>query len=105
MINTHVHAASSPKDKSFLEDVGARHFYMSSLGENLTALGMRMRDKDREVIAKYSLAECFLSGNTTIRVRASSGALPSQSTHRRKEEDPAHRRRYRSDEKLKTCFT
>ena len=28
LINTHIHAASSPKDKSFLEDVGARHFYM-----------------------------------------------------------------------------
>lgn len=27
LINTHIHASSSPKDKSFLEDVGARHFY------------------------------------------------------------------------------
>ena len=66
LINTHIHAASSPKDKSFLEDVGARHFYMSSLGENLTALGMSMTDKDREVFSKYSLAECLLSGNTTL---------------------------------------
>lgn len=66
LINTHIHAAGSPKDKSFLEDVGARHFYMSSLGENLTALGMSMTDGDRETFAKYSLAECLLSGNTTL---------------------------------------
>ncbi len=66
LINTHIHASSSPKDKSFLEDVGARHFYMSSLGENLTALGMSMRDEDRETFARYSLAECLLSGNTTV---------------------------------------
>ena len=66
LINTHIHAAGSPKDKSFLEDIGARHFYMSSLGENLTALGMSMTDEDRETFAKYSLAECLLSGNTTL---------------------------------------
>ncbi|UCD44574.1 MAG: amidohydrolase family protein [Candidatus Bathyarchaeota archaeon] len=66
LINTHIHASSSPKDKSFLEDVGARHFYMSSLGENLTALGMSMRNEDKETFARYSLAECLLSGNTTL---------------------------------------
>ena len=66
LINTHIHASSSPKDKSFLEDVGARHFYMSSLGENLTALGKSMRPEDHEVFAKYSMAECLRSGNTTI---------------------------------------
>ena len=66
LINTHIHASSSPKDKSFLEDVGARHFYMSSLGENLTALGSSMRAEDRDTFARYSLAECLRSGNTTI---------------------------------------
>ncbi|MGQ9680294.1 MAG: chlorohydrolase family protein [Candidatus Bathyarchaeia archaeon] len=66
LINTHIHASSSPKDKSFLEDVGARHFYMSSLGENLTALGLSMHPEDHETFARYSLAECLLSGNTTI---------------------------------------
>ena len=35
LINTHIHAASAPKDKSFIEDVGARALYMSSMGENL----------------------------------------------------------------------
>jgi len=66
LINTHIHASSSPKDKSFLEDVGARHFYMSSLGENLAALGLSMQESDHEVFAKYSIAECLKSGNTTI---------------------------------------
>ena len=28
MICTHTHASSAPKDKSFIDDTGARHFYM-----------------------------------------------------------------------------
>lgn len=78
LINTHIHAAGSPKDKSFLEDVGARHFYMSSLGENLTALGMSMTDGDRETFAKYSLAECLLSGNTTLVEMGMIGSLGAE---------------------------
>jgi cytosine/adenosine deaminase-related metal-dependent hydrolase len=66
LINTHIHAATAPKDKGFIDDAGARHFYMSSLGENLTALGQAMRGSDYEVFAKFSLAECLKSGNTTI---------------------------------------
>jgi 5-methylthioadenosine/S-adenosylhomocysteine deaminase len=78
LINTHIHAAGSPKDKSFLEDVGARHFYMSSLGENLTALGMSMTDEDRKTFAKYSLAECLLSGNTTLVEMGMVGSLGAE---------------------------
>lgn len=66
LINTHIHASSSPKDKSFLEDIGVRQFYMSNLGENLTALGRSIRQEDHETFARYSIAECLLSGNTTI---------------------------------------
>jgi cytosine/adenosine deaminase-related metal-dependent hydrolase len=66
LINTHIHASTAPKDKSFLEDVGARHFYMSSLGENLKALRLSMKKEDCEVFAKYSMVECLRSGNTTI---------------------------------------
>jgi cytosine/adenosine deaminase-related metal-dependent hydrolase len=80
LINTHIHAAGSPKDKSFLEDVGARHLYMSSLGENLTALGMSMTDEDRETFAKYSLAECLLSGNTTLVEIGMVGSLGTERT-------------------------
>jgi 5-methylthioadenosine/S-adenosylhomocysteine deaminase len=66
LINTHIHASAAPKDKGFIDDTGARHFYMSSLGENLNALGQAMRKPDYEVFAKFSLAECLKSGNTTI---------------------------------------
>ncbi|MFQ5820856.1 MAG: amidohydrolase family protein [Candidatus Heimdallarchaeota archaeon] len=80
LINTHIHASSSPKDKSFLEDVGARHFYMSSLGENLTALGLSLRKEDHEVFAKYSIAECLRSGNTTIVEIGMVDSLEAEST-------------------------
>jgi 5-methylthioadenosine/S-adenosylhomocysteine deaminase len=66
LINTHIHASTAPKDKGFIDDVGARHFYMSSLGENLTALGQAMRGSDFEIFSKFSLAECLKSANTTI---------------------------------------
>lgn len=66
LINTHIHAATSPKDKSFIDDIGVRELYMSNLGENLAALGKSMRQKDFELYAKYSIAECLRSGNTTI---------------------------------------
>jgi 5-methylthioadenosine/S-adenosylhomocysteine deaminase len=66
MICTHLHASSAPKDKTFIDDTGARHFYMSSLGENLTALGKSIRPKDYHVFAKYSMAELLRSGCTTM---------------------------------------
>jgi cytosine/adenosine deaminase-related metal-dependent hydrolase len=78
MINTHIHAASAPKDKSFLEDVGARALYMSSMGENLSALGRSMTKADSEVFAKYSMAECLLSGNTTIMEIGMTGSLGTE---------------------------
>jgi len=65
-ISTHVHAATSPKDKSFIDDVGARHFWMSSLGENLTALGKSIKPEDYHIFAKYSMAELLKSGCTTM---------------------------------------
>ncbi len=66
LINTHIHAATAPKDKGFVDDTGARHFYMSSLGENLTALGQAMSEPDYETFSEFSIAECLRSGNTTI---------------------------------------
>lgn len=66
MICTHTHASTAPKDKSFIDDTGARHFYMSSLGENLTALGKSIRPQDYHVFAKYSMAELLKSGCTTM---------------------------------------
>lgn len=66
LIATHIHASSAPKDKTFIDDVGARHFYMSSLGENLTALGKSINPEDYHTFAKYSMAELLKSGCTTM---------------------------------------
>jgi cytosine/adenosine deaminase-related metal-dependent hydrolase len=65
-ICTHTHASSAPKDKSFIDDVGAPSLYMSSLGENLTALGKSINQEDYHVFAKYSMAELLRSGCTTM---------------------------------------
>jgi cytosine/adenosine deaminase-related metal-dependent hydrolase len=65
-ICTHTHASSAPKDKSFIDDVGAPSLYMSSLGENLTALGKSINPDDYHVFAKYSMAELLRSGCTTM---------------------------------------
>lgn len=65
-ICTHTHASSAPKDKSFIDDTGAKSLYMSSLGENLTALGKSINPKDYHVYAKYSMAELLRSGCTTM---------------------------------------
>ena len=66
MICTHTHASSAPKDKSFIDDTGARHFYMSSLGENLTALGKSIKPEDHHTFSKYSMTELLRSGCTTM---------------------------------------
>jgi cytosine/adenosine deaminase-related metal-dependent hydrolase len=65
-ICTHAHASSAPKDKSFIDDTGAPSLYMSSLGENLSALGKSIYSKDYHVFAKYSMAELIRSGCTTM---------------------------------------
>jgi 5-methylthioadenosine/S-adenosylhomocysteine deaminase len=74
LINTHLHASTAPKDKSFLEDIGIRQLYGSNLGENLTALGASATKEDLQVYARYSLNECLLSGNTTV---VEIGMIPS----------------------------
>ena len=65
-ICTHAHASTAPKDKSFIDDTGAPSLYMSSLGENLSALGKSIYPKDYHVFAKYSMAELIRSGCTTM---------------------------------------
>lgn len=74
LINTHIHASTAPKDKSFLEDIGIRQLYGSNLGENLTALSASAMKEDLETYARYSLNECLLSGNTTV---VEIGMIPS----------------------------
>jgi 5-methylthioadenosine/S-adenosylhomocysteine deaminase len=65
-ICTHTHASSAPKDKSFIDDTGAPSLYMSSLGENLSALGKSIKSEDYHIFAKYSMAELLRSGCTTM---------------------------------------
>ena len=65
-ICTHTHASSAPKDKSFIDDVGAPSLYMSSLGENLSALGKSINAEDYHTFSKYSMAELLRSGCTSM---------------------------------------
>jgi len=82
LICTHTHASTAPKDKSFIDDTGARHFYMSSLGENLTALGKSIRPEDHHVFARYSIAELLRSGCTTMLEIGMVGNLGAEATVR-----------------------
>jgi len=82
LICTHTHASTAPKDKSFIDDTGARHFYMSSLGENLTALGKSIRPEDHHVFARYSIAELLRSGCTTMLEISMVGNLGAEATVR-----------------------
>src|SRR4029078_12844190 len=65
-MNTHAHLAGSPLDKSFIEDVGPRQFYLSGLFEYLT---VRSGAQDGEAAVSclaYSMAELLRTGTTTI---------------------------------------
>ena len=65
-INTHCHMAGSPLDKSFIEDVGSRQFYLSGLPTMLRARAGAMTDADREACVDYSVAELIRTGTTTV---------------------------------------
>ena len=65
-INTHCHMAGSPLDKSFIEDVGSRQFYLSGLPTMLSARAGAMTDADREACVDYSVAELIRTGTTTV---------------------------------------
>ena len=79
-ICTHTHASSAPKDKSFIDDTGAKSLYMSSLGENLSALGKSIHSEDYHVYAKYSMAELLRSGCTTMLEIGMVGTLGAKMT-------------------------
>ena len=65
-INTHAHLAGSPLDKSFIEDIGSRQFYLSGLPVMLKARAGAMGDREREACVDYSMAELIRTGTTTI---------------------------------------
>jgi 5-methylthioadenosine/S-adenosylhomocysteine deaminase len=66
LISCHAHLAGSPLDKSFIEDVGPRNFYMSGLFEMLpTRAAAQDADSTRACI-DFSMAELIKSGCTTV---------------------------------------
>lgn len=65
-INTHSHLAGSPLDKSFIEDIGPRQFYLSGLFEYLPVRnGAQDAEADVACLA-FSMAELIRTGTTTI---------------------------------------
>ena len=66
LISCHAHLAGSPLDKSFIEDVGPRNFYMSGLFEMLpTRAAAQDADSTRACI-DFSMAELIKTGCTTV---------------------------------------
>ena len=66
LINTHTHLAGSPLDKSFIEDIGSRQFYLSGLPVMLKARAGAMGPAEREACVDYSMAELIRTGTTTV---------------------------------------
>src|SRR5215204_1662218 len=65
-INTHTHLYESPLDKSFVEDMGRRQFYLSGLFEYLPVRSMAMDDEAAHACLAYSMAELLRTGTTTV---------------------------------------
>ena len=65
-VNTHAHLYESPLDKSFVEDMGRRQFYLSGLFEYLPVRSMAMEDEDARACLAYSMAELLRTGTTTV---------------------------------------
>ena len=69
-INTHAHLADSPLDKSFVEDMGRRQFYLSGLFEYLPVRSQAMDEAAANAGLAYSMAELLRTGTTTETVTA-----------------------------------
>jgi cytosine/adenosine deaminase-related metal-dependent hydrolase len=65
-INTHAHLYESPLDKSFVEDLGPRQFYLSGLFEFLPARSAAGDDEGARACIAFSMAELLRSGTTTV---------------------------------------
>ena len=66
LINMHAHLAESPLDKSFVEDMGNRQFYLSGLFEYLPVRSAAMDDAGAHACLAYSMAELLRTGTTTV---------------------------------------
>ena len=65
-VNTHAHLAESPLDKSFVEDMGTRQFYLSGLFEYLPVRSAAMDAAAADACIAYSMAELLRTGTTTV---------------------------------------
>ena len=65
-ISTHAHLATSPLDRSFIEDRGNPQFYCSGLYDSLAVRHLSMERDMYTACLRYSLAELLRSGTTTV---------------------------------------
>ena len=65
-VNTHAHLYESPLDKSFVEDMGNRQFYLSGLFEYLPARTAAMDETATVACLAASMAELLRTGTTTV---------------------------------------
>lgn len=65
-VNLHAHIGGSPLDKSFIEDVGSRHFWMSGLYEMLPARAGAQDEAGGLASIDFSMAEMIMTGTTTL---------------------------------------
>ncbi len=64
-VNTHIHMAGSPLDKSFVEDRGNRNFFNSGLFEMLPARSAAQDMEATRTSIDFSMIELLHSGTTT----------------------------------------
>ena len=72
-INTHTHLYESPLDKSFVEDMGRRQFYLSGLFEYLPVRSQAMDEEAAHACLAFSMAELLRTGTTTVMEIGSQG--------------------------------
>src|SRR5438270_4776240 len=65
LIDTHIHMAGSPLDKSFIEDHGKRNFFNSGLFEMLPARSAAQDMDGSHICVEFSMLELLHSGTTT----------------------------------------
>lgn len=65
LISCHAHLTGSPLDKSFIEDVGPRNFYMSGLFEMLPTRAAAQDEEATQACIDFSVAELITTGCTT----------------------------------------
>ena len=66
LISCHAHLAGSPLDKSFIEDVGPRNFYMSGLFEMLPTRAAAQDEDSTRTCIDFSIAELINIGCRTV---------------------------------------